>query len=127
MANPFVHIELDTTNLGKAKEFYGALFDWELKDTKMGPTDTYTSIDVGKGTGGGMLKHPMAGAPSLWIPYVDVPDVAAATKKAKSLGAKVIKENEVVPNMGVFSLITDPTGATIGLWEDRAEQRGSRH
>jgi predicted enzyme related to lactoylglutathione lyase len=127
MANPFVHIELDTTNLGKAKEFYGALFDWDLKDTKMGPTDTYTRIDVGHGTGGGMLKHPMAGEPSLWIPYVEVEDVAAATQKAKSLGAMVIKENQTVPNMGVFSIISDPTGATIGLWENRTDQQGSRH
>ncbi len=126
MPNPFVHIELDTTNLRKAKEFYAELFDWDLKDTKMGPTDTYTSIDVGQGTGGGMLKHPMEGAPSLWIPYVDVDDVAAATKKARALGAKIIKENETVPNMGAYSIIIDPTGATIGLWEDRAPQ-GARH
>lgn len=126
MPNPFVHIELDTTNLGKAKEFYAELFDWDLKDTKMGPTDTYTSIDVGQGTGGGMLKHPMEGAPSLWIPYVDVDDVAAATKKARALGAKIIKENQTVPNMGAYSIIIDPTGATIGLWEDRTPQ-GPRH
>jgi uncharacterized protein len=121
MANPFVHIELDTTNLGEAKEFYGALFDWDLKDEKMGPTDTYTTIGVGEGTGGGMLKHPMPNAPSLWIPYVEVKDVASATKKAKALGATVIKENQTVPEMGVFSLITDPTGATIGLWETRSK------
>jgi hypothetical protein len=62
-----------------------------------------------------MMKHPMPNAPSLWIPYVEVKDVASATEKAKSLGATVIKENQTVPDMGVFSLITDPTGATIGL------------
>jgi predicted enzyme related to lactoylglutathione lyase len=33
----------------------------------------------------------------------------------------VIKENETVPDMGAFSLITDPTGATIGLWETRSK------
>lgn len=118
MANPFVHIELNTTDLNKAKGFYGELFDWALKDVDMGPTGTYTTVSVGEGTGGGIMRHPMGG-PSLWIPYVDVDDVAAATKKAKQLGAQVIKENQTVANMGVFSIIIDPTGATLGLWEDR--------
>lgn len=117
MTNPFVHIELNTSDLGQAKAFYGALFDWELQDMPMGPTDTYTMINVGEGTGGGMMKHPMPGEPSLWIPYVLVDDLAAATSKAKSLGAKMIKENEPVPGMGAFSIMIDPTGAVLGLWE----------
>ena len=28
MANPFVHIELQTQDLTKAKKFYSQLFDW---------------------------------------------------------------------------------------------------
>ena len=120
MANPFVHIELNATSREQAKEFYNQLFPgWELKDVNMGPTGTYTTISVGEGTGGGMLKHPMAGAPSLWIPYVLVDDLAAATKKAKTLGAQIVKENEQVPNMGAFSIIVDPTGATLGLWQEK--------
>lgn len=124
MPNPFVHVELDTTNLGQAKDFYSALFDWDMKDVKTGPTDTYTTIGVGDGTGGGMSKHPMQGAPSIWIPYVDVDDVAEATRKAKQLGARIITENETVPDMGIYSIIIDPTGATIGLWEDHAQSGG---
>ena len=61
----------------------------------------------------------MLGAPSLWIPYVLVDNLAAATKKAKELGAKAIKENQPVQDMGAFSIITDPTGATLGLWESK--------
>jgi predicted enzyme related to lactoylglutathione lyase len=101
----------------QGKEFYGSLFDWKLEDMDMGGGATYTGIRVGEGTGGGMMKHPMPGAPSLWIPYVLVDDLAAATKKAKELGAKAIKENQPVQGMGAFSIITDPTGATLGLWE----------
>lgn len=36
MPNPFVHIELMATDVGKAKTFYGQLFDWELEDMPMG-------------------------------------------------------------------------------------------
>ena len=32
MGNPFVHIELQTKDLAKAKEFYSKLFDWKLED-----------------------------------------------------------------------------------------------
>lgn len=118
MPNPFVHIELNTTDVDKSKSFYGSLFDWNMQDMPMGDM-TYTTIQVGKGTGGGMLKHPMPGAPSAWLPYVEVDDVHVATDKAKTLGAKVIKEVTEVPNMGWFSIITDPTGAALGLWQTK--------
>jgi uncharacterized protein len=32
MANPFVHIELQTRDLATAKDFYSRLFDWKLED-----------------------------------------------------------------------------------------------
>ena len=51
MPNPFVHVELNTTDLDQAKAFYGKLFDWTLEDTPM-PGGTYTLIKVGQGTGG---------------------------------------------------------------------------
>ena len=53
----------------------------------MGGGHSYTMIEVCEGTGGGMMKHPMPGEPSIWLAYVNVDDLAAATEKAKSLGA----------------------------------------
>ena len=117
MANPFVHIELATTDLAKAKSFYGALFNWKLDDVDMGGGMTYTMIGVGEGTGGGMMKHPMAGAPSAWLAYVQVDDIIASTKKAASLGAKVVRDVTEIPGHGRFSIIVDPTGAHIALWQ----------
>ena len=117
MANPFVHVELNTTDVAKAKAFYGKLFDWKLEDMPMPDGSTYTMIGVGEGTGGGILKHPMPGAPSMWLAYVQVDDIRAATDKAKSLGAKIAKDVTEIPNVGSFSVITDPTGATFALWK----------
>ena len=56
MANPFVHVELNTTDLDKAKSFYTGLFDWQLEEMPM-PGGTYTLIKVGSGTGGGMMSR----------------------------------------------------------------------
>ena len=117
MANPFVHVELATTDLDKAKGFYRSLFDWKLNDMDMGGGMSYTLIEVGEGTGGGMMQHPMPGAPSMWMAYVLVDDVKAATAKAKSLGAQVMRDVTPVEDMGWFSIIVDPTGAHLGLWQ----------
>jgi uncharacterized protein len=118
MGNPFVHVELMSTNVSKAKSFYRKLFDWKLKDMDMGDM-TYTMIQVGDGTGGGLMKNPMPGAPSMWVAYVKVDDVQAATKKAKALGATVMKDVREVKGAGWFSIITDPTGAMLGLWQEK--------
>jgi len=119
MPNPFVHVELNTTDLGKAKDFYSSLFKWELKDADMGQMGTYTLIGVGEGTGGGMMKHPMPGVPSHWMPYVLVDDIKASTAKAKSLGATIIVDVQEVMGAGTMSVIQDTTGAVLGLWKPK--------
>ena len=119
MANPFVHVELNTTDVAKAKTFYGKLFDWKMQDIPM-PDFTYTMVDVGEGTGGGIMKNPMPGVPSFWLAYVLVDDINAATQKAKSLGATIVKDVTEVKDMGWLSIIMDPTGAGLGLWKPKS-------
>ncbi len=118
MPNAFVHVELNSTDANKAKAFYGQLFEWTLEDVPMGE-HAYTVIKPGKGTGGGIMQHPVPGAPSMWLAYVEVGDVKGATEKAKSLGATVKKDVTEVPGMGWFSIIQDPTGAALGLWQSK--------
>lgn len=119
MPNAFVHVELNTTDLDKAKAFYGKLFQWTLEDVPM-PGMDYTMIKVGNGTGGGMMKHPVPGAPSMWLAYVEVDDVAAATEKARSLGATILRDVIEVPGTGWLAILNDPTGATLGLWKPKS-------
>ncbi len=121
MGNPFVHVELSTQDVGAAKSFYQSMFDWKLKDEDMGGGMTYTMVEVGEGTAGGMMQHPMPGAPSMWLPYVLVDDIVAATAKAKSLGATIVRDVMEVMGQGSLSIITDPTGATLGLWQQKAK------
>ena len=116
MANPFVHVELATQDVGKAKSFYSKLFDWKLEDMPM-ESGTYTLIGVGEGTGGGMMQHPMPGAPALWLAYVEVDDIDASTAKVKALGGTVMRDKTEVPGMGWLAIIVDPTGAHLGLWK----------
>jgi len=117
MANPFCHVELNTTDVKRAKDFYSKLFNWKLEDT---PDGTYTMIGVGEGTGGGMMKHPVPGAPSFWLAYVLVDDINASTQKAKSLGASVMRDVTEIPGFGSFSVLQDPTGAHFALWKPKS-------
>ena len=114
MGNPFVHVELMTTDVARAKAFYTGLFDWKLEEI---PGMDYTLIKVGAGTGGGMMRTPDPNMPSSWLAYVMVDDAAASTEKARALGATICKEVTEIPGIGWFSVITDPTGATLALWQ----------
>jgi predicted enzyme related to lactoylglutathione lyase len=119
MPNPFVHVELNSTDVPRAKSFYQKLFAWKLKDVPMQEDITYTTISVGKGTGGGMMKQLMPDTPSMWLPYVLVDDIEVATARAEKLGAKICKGVTDVMGMGRLSIFEDPTGAVIGLWEPK--------
>jgi predicted enzyme related to lactoylglutathione lyase len=114
MPNPFAHVELHSGDVNDSKKFYKSLFAWTLKDM---PEMDYTMIDVGTGTGGGIMKKPMPEAPSQWLPYVQVDSVKKTVDKAKKLGAGVLLEYQAIGDMGAIGVITDPGGAAIGLWE----------
>ena len=115
MANPFCYVELNTTDLPTSKNFYSKLFDWQLEEVPN--SGGYNFIKVGTGTGGGMMTHPVPGAPSAWLAYVQVDDIKAATAKAKSLGAKVMKDITEVMGFGKMSVLIDPAGAALALWQ----------
>ncbi len=114
MSNPFIHIELQTQDLAKAKAFYSALFPWRLDDI---PAMQYTMVEVGEGTGGGMMQAKSPGAPSQWIPFIAVDDVGATTERVVALGGRILKGPAEVPGYGWYSVITDPMGATFGVWK----------
>ena len=120
MANPFVHIELQTKDIPKAKEFYSRLFDWKLDDIPMPGGDMlYTMINVGEGTGGGMFANMDPQVPPHWLAYVGVDDIEASTQKARDLGASVLQDVMKVGDYGWLSVIKDPTGAVIAMWKNK--------
>src|SRR5262245_44550526 len=105
MANPFVHVELQTQDPEKAKKFYGSLFDWKLEEAPAMPG--YTMLKAGEGPGGGIMKSPVAGGPSRWVTYVQVTDVERSTSKARELGGTVLIPKTEIPGMGSYSIIAD--------------------
>jgi hypothetical protein len=114
MPNPFTYVQLHTSDLDKAREFYAGLFEWQFEDNPI-PNGLYTEILVGEGTGGGMMKAPAPDTPSHWLPFVEVADVQSSTRRAESLGARVLVAPTEIPKKGSYSVIMDPTGAALAL------------
>ena len=117
MANPFVHLELNTPDLEKAKQFYGALFGWQFDDMDMGPAGIYSTFKPSDGPGGGMTSMP--GGNHGWLAYVGVDDVQASTEQARSLGATVNVGPQEIPDIGWMTIFTDPTGCAIALFQPK--------
>ena len=122
MANPFVHVELHTQDVAAAKKFYSSLFGWKLEDMPMPEGGSYTMVNVGEGTGGGMMKNPAPKVPPHWLAYVGVDNVEASTKRAQELGGKIHLGVTKVGDYGWMSVIQDPTGAYFALWKPAAKK-----
>jgi predicted enzyme related to lactoylglutathione lyase len=54
-----------------------------------------------------------------WVPYVQVDDVDRATERATKLGATVMQTRTSGP-AGDFTVIKDPGGAALALWQKTA-------
>jgi uncharacterized protein len=115
LPKPLVHLELHTGDPRRAQAIYGALCGWRPKqiDTAHG---SYLALQMGDGLGGGIVECP-ARRP-LWLPYVAVDDIAAATQRARRLGAGVLIDAREGP-AGWRSVITSPTAGEIALWQQK--------
>lgn len=111
--------EIATKNLDACKTFYAELFGWNLKRSEaVGTEMEYIEFgDGGDCPAGGMYQmgEEYGDAPSHWMSYVAVDDVDESAKKVTELGGKVCVPPTDIPNVGRFSVITDPTGATFSL------------
>jgi predicted enzyme related to lactoylglutathione lyase len=115
-ANSVVHLELLTRNLPRATAFYTRLFGWRAQRIAAG-SEAYLALDLGNGIEGGVVERE-AGR-TLWLPYVEVPDVAEATEHACLLGASVLLEPREGP-AGWRSIVAAPAGAEIALWQSKS-------
>jgi predicted enzyme related to lactoylglutathione lyase len=121
-----VHFEITADDLGRAKEFYGSVFDWQLQDVDMGNGTTYTTVmtvavddtmmPTEPGAINGGLMRRSAGTPSPVI-TVGVGSVDDALKRIEAAGGSVVTPRTEIPGMGAFAYFKDSEGNTLGLWE----------
>ena len=118
-------IELSTTDEKAAAKFYGDVFGWKVTDGKggaPGPEDYGHIENAGAMIGGippASMRNP--NAPPHWLMYVEVADAAAATEKARSLGANVFMGPMAIGENGTISVLADPQGAVFALHQANAK------
>jgi hypothetical protein len=110
MSEPFVWFHNHSDSPAESKSFYQKLLGWTPADGPGG----MTMFAGEKGPFASLL--PKGNATAGWVPYVQVDDVDAATKKATKLGATLLEPKRRGP-AGDFSVIRDPGGAAIALWQ----------
>jgi predicted enzyme related to lactoylglutathione lyase len=112
---PVVHLELHTGDLEGARAYYAQLFGWrpERVDTRHG---SYQIVELAPGLDGGIVE--CASSPPLWLPYVDVPEIETATRRAEELGARVTLGPREGP-AGWRSVVATPAGGEIALWQQK--------
>lgn len=66
-------------------------------------------------------------AHAFWNSYIQVEDVAAAFAKATDLGGTAIVPPMAVEGMGYFTVLEDPSGAAISLWQSEGEDPPGRY
>jgi hypothetical protein len=118
-SNPVVHLELHTGDLPRACAFYAGLCDWrpEPIDTRGG---TYWALALGGGFGGGVVQCETRRP--LWLPYVEVAEIAEATERARLLGASVLLEPREGP-AGWRSVVAAPAAGEIAFWQPKEQHR----
>ena len=112
-STPVVHLELHTGDLQRARAFYAQLCDWrpDHVDTRHG---SYLALELGGELGGGIVE--CATERPLWLPYVEVAEIAEATERARTLGAAVLLEAREGP-AGWRSVAATPAGGEIAFWQ----------
>jgi uncharacterized protein len=110
----FVWDEIHSPDAGASEAFYSGLFGWTAEEMMEG----YKIFSAGETQVGGLMQNQDGGPPgAYWLTYLAVDDVDASTEKALGLGATQMMEPTDIPNIGRFSIISDPTGAAVGLYK----------
>jgi predicted enzyme related to lactoylglutathione lyase len=112
---------LVTPGVEAAVKFYGWVLGLGTAPTPDGEMTMFTAGGVPVAD----VQPAGAGAPARWATYVMVGGAEATRDRAAQLGGQVLVPRIDVPKVGVVSVIADPDGAALGLFQpDMARQEG---
>lgn len=114
-SNPVVHLELHTGDQSSARAFYTGLCGWRSQRVEAGG-GSYLALELADGFGGGIVE--CGTRRSLWLPYIEVVEIHAATERARQLGARVLLEPREGP-AGWRSVVSTPAGGEVAFWQSK--------
>jgi uncharacterized protein len=111
-----VHIEIPTHNGKESIEFYEKLFGWH---TEQFPEMNYATWDAHEGPGGGFSPLGKDTKVGEILIHINSDDIEADLKKAKSLGATILREKSEIPTVDWWGVFKDSTGNAVALFTGR--------
>jgi predicted enzyme related to lactoylglutathione lyase len=113
--------DLNTTDQDAAKDFYTALFGWEMTDMPTGDGVVYSMAAIDDKWVAAISPQPQqqreAGVPPSWNSYVTVENADDTAARAQELGATVHAPPFDVLEAGRMAVVQDPQGAWFLLWQ----------
>ncbi len=115
-------VDLGTSNLEGARDFYGRIFGWTCQDTGEEFGHYQNCLKDGSMIAG-MNKSDGSMGPDGWTVYLASLDIDSTLEAVESSGGSVLMPSMKVGDFGTMAMVTDPSGATVGIWQ-AGEHRG---
>ncbi|PSJ61305.1 VOC family protein [Pseudaminobacter soli (ex Li et al. 2025)] len=119
----FVWYELMTSDVDAAEKFYKTVVGWNSEQWGGGDEMHYVIMKAGDAGVAGLMAIPdeAAGMNPAWVGYIYAADVDAETESVRKDGGKVFRAPADIPEVGRFSVVTDPQGAVFMLFTPKGE------
>lgn len=110
------HVEIQVTDLDRAKRFYEGVFGWNLKPWGDG---SYLTQNAKEGPSIGLWKVSRVTPGESPVVYYDTDHLESYIARAKQFGGTVVHDKDNVADMGYYALVKDPDGNLFGLYQDK--------
>ena len=112
--------ELNTWEPEVALAYYGRTLGWQFEPASLPDGAAYwIARKDGRPVGGifELTEPDYTGIPSHWMTYMSVTDIRRAEADTAKAGGEIMRPATRVPGLGKLAVVTDSTGAMIGLLE----------
>jgi len=117
--NTFCWESLATPDVPRAVREYGTVIGWRTRPGPGGAVPLFAVDDTPQGTVADVQEA--QGSQPRWVTYVLVSNVEETRDRAARLGGRIVAPRIEIPTVGTIAFITDPVGATLGLYQPEAK------
>lgn len=122
MSGEILWTDLTVDDAESLVKFYKQVVGWETGTVSMGEYNDYTLHRASDGKAMAGICHRKginSKIPPVWMVYITVEDVDAASRKVKQLGGEVLMPPTAMGDNAKFCIIKDPAGAICALYSKK--------
>ncbi|HEY5364041.1 MAG TPA: VOC family protein [Aestuariivirga sp.] len=116
--------ELNTWEPEMALAFYGRTLGWNFEPLPLPDGTAYWIASKDGKTVGGVFEltaPDYEGVPTHWMTYLSVANMREAENQTHEAGGEVMRPPVLIPGVGTVAVMSDASGAMIGLIEPAAK------